>query len=135
MMWWLGMRVCGRGSRRMARALCRWGWMGRGVRGAGGGGGGAVSEGELGRRLSAEAERAVDLGSEVPLRVVLFELGAEDHVLSLVCHHIATDGWSLRPLVRGLLVACEGGLRGESTGWSALPVQAGRALRSGGAEA
>ncbi|MFD7507719.1 condensation domain-containing protein, partial [Streptomyces sp. NPDC059850] len=83
----------------------------------------AVSEGELGQRLSEVAARPVDLGSELPLRVVLFELGSEDFVLSLVCHHIATDGWSLRPLVRDLTVAYEARLRGVVPVWVGLPVQ------------
>ncbi|QZZ33062.1 amino acid adenylation domain-containing protein [Streptomyces sp. ST1015] len=82
-----------------------------------------VSEGDLVGRLSVEAALAVDLSREVPLRAVLFEVSAEEHVLSLVCHHIATDGWSLRPLVRDLTAAYEARLRGEGPQWSALPVQ------------
>ncbi|WP_075732005.1 amino acid adenylation domain-containing protein, partial [Streptomyces acidiscabies] len=82
-----------------------------------------VAEHDLAGRLSAEAAIAVDLSRELPLRAVLFEVSAEEHVLSLVCHHIATDGWSLRPLVRDLTAAYEARLRGEVPQWSALPVQ------------
>ncbi|WP_338714886.1 amino acid adenylation domain-containing protein [Streptomyces acidiscabies] len=82
-----------------------------------------VAEHDLAGRLSVEAGVAVDLSRELPLRAVLFEVSAEEHVLSLVCHHIATDGWSLRPLVRDLTAAYEARLRGEVPQWSALPVQ------------
>ncbi|WP_178854910.1 non-ribosomal peptide synthetase, partial [Streptomyces acidiscabies] len=82
-----------------------------------------VAEHDLAGRLSAEAAIAVDLSRELPLRAVLFEVSAEVHVLSLVCHHIATDGWSLRPLVRDLTVAYEARLRGEAPVWPVLPVQ------------
>ncbi|MFJ7961445.1 amino acid adenylation domain-containing protein, partial [Streptomyces sp. NPDC096319] len=44
--------------------------------------------------LAAEAGRAFDLAVELPLRVVAFELGGGVVVLSLVVHHIATDGLS-----------------------------------------
>ncbi|MEU8620491.1 amino acid adenylation domain-containing protein [Streptomyces sp. NPDC048623] len=52
----------------------------------------------------AEAERQVcervslpfDLAAGAPLRVSMLRLGARDHVLCLVVHHIAADGWSLR---------------------------------------
>ncbi|WP_416969940.1 non-ribosomal peptide synthase/polyketide synthase [Streptomyces sp. 4F14] len=81
------------------------------------------SEGELAGKLSAEAGRTVDLSRELPLRAALFEISAEEHVLSLVCHHIATDGWSLRPLVRDLTTAYEARLRGEEPQWPVLPVQ------------
>ncbi|MEV6166571.1 condensation domain-containing protein, partial [Streptomyces sp. NPDC052052] len=43
------------------------------------------------------AERAVepfDLDGHVPLRVVLFRLAADDHVLLVVTHHAFTDAWS-----------------------------------------
>lgn len=36
-----------------------------------------------------------DLRTEVPLRAMLLRLGPQHHVLTLVFHHIAFDGWSL----------------------------------------
>src|SRR5262245_51880142 len=62
----------------------------------------AVSEGELGAALSAAAGVGFDLERDAPLRAHLFELGAREHVLLLVLHHIAADGWSLAPLARDL---------------------------------
>ncbi|MFD0653628.1 amino acid adenylation domain-containing protein [Streptomyces malaysiensis subsp. malaysiensis] len=82
------------------------------------------SEEELTVELAAAARHAFDLGRELPLRAFLFELGAEEqHVLLLVAHHIATDGWSLRPLVRDLTAAYGARVNGTAPRWSVLPVQ------------
>ncbi|NUH44449.1 hypothetical protein HUF15_48700, partial [Streptomyces samsunensis] len=82
------------------------------------------SEEELTVELAAAARHAFDLGRELPLRASLFELGAEEqHVLLLVVHHIATDGWSLRPLVRDLTAAYGARVNGTAPRWSVLPVQ------------
>ncbi len=41
-----------------------------------------------------EARRPFDLSSDLMLRARLFRLTPDDHILLLVMHHIATDGWS-----------------------------------------
>ncbi|WP_344446878.1 amino acid adenylation domain-containing protein, partial [Kitasatospora nipponensis] len=46
--------------------------------------------------------RPFRLEEELPLRVTLFRVGAGEHRLHLVLHHIAGDGWSLRLLMRDL---------------------------------
>jgi hypothetical protein len=43
---------------------------------------------------------------EVPLlRAVLGRLGADDHVLALITHHVASDAWSMQVIIRDL-AAC-----------------------------
>ncbi|MFH9663541.1 condensation domain-containing protein [Streptomyces sp. NPDC017248] len=83
----------------------------------------AVTEEELPRRLTTAARYPFDLTAETALRATLFRLADEVHVLLLVVHHIACDGWSMAPLVRDLACAYEARRRGEAPAWRVLPVQ------------
>ncbi|MEF3112286.1 amino acid adenylation domain-containing protein [Streptomyces chrestomyceticus] len=55
----------------------------------------------LGERAAAFAARPFDLAT-APMRAELVRLGARRHVLLLALHHIASDGWSLRVMLREL---------------------------------
>ncbi|WP_086838998.1 non-ribosomal peptide synthetase [Amycolatopsis kentuckyensis] len=81
-----------------------------------------ATEGELTAVLAAEAGRAFDLATDRPLRATLYRVG-EDHVLLLVLHHIAGDGWSVDVLARDLATAYDARVRGAEPGWAGLPVQ------------
>ncbi|MFF3731965.1 amino acid adenylation domain-containing protein [Streptomyces sp. NPDC002476] len=80
-------------------------------------------ESELTARLTAVVRHEFDLTREPALRTTLFTLDATDHVLVLVLHHIAGDGWSLAPLARDLATAYAARRDGREPGWSPLPVQ------------
>ncbi|MFI8966493.1 amino acid adenylation domain-containing protein [Streptomyces sp. NPDC053493] len=73
--------------------------------------------------LTSETAYAFDVSSERPVRARLLRLAAESHVLVLLVHHIAGDGWSLAPLARDLGEAYRARTAGEEPGWTALPVQ------------
>jgi nonribosomal peptide synthetase DhbF len=82
-----------------------------------------TTEAALPDALNAAARASFDLSSEIPLRATLFVLGATEHVLLLVIHHIAADGGSLVVLARDLAAAYAARHAGATPEWAALPVQ------------
>ncbi|MEV5880979.1 condensation domain-containing protein, partial [Streptomyces sp. NPDC052101] len=83
----------------------------------------AWTEDEVRAALQEAAGHRFDLACEVPLRAVLFTVGVDEHVLVLVMHHIAGDGWSMGPLARDLSTAYTARVEGREPDWPALPVQ------------
>ncbi|GHH09295.1 non-ribosomal peptide synthetase [Streptomyces lanatus] len=79
--------------------------------------------GELDALLREAAAYSFDLDTEIPVRATLYALAPDEHILLLLVHHIATDGWSAQPLLRDLEAAYEARLRGVRPAWSPLTVQ------------
>ncbi|MGW7369679.1 amino acid adenylation domain-containing protein, partial [Streptomyces sp. NPDC054841] len=82
-----------------------------------------VAREELGEASAVEAGRGFDLSAEIPVRAVLFRTGPDEHVLLMVVHHIAADGWSLAPLARDVSRAYTARCAGRVPQWDGLPVQ------------
>ncbi|MEU2792834.1 non-ribosomal peptide synthase/polyketide synthase [Streptomyces sp. NPDC007100] len=83
----------------------------------------AVDEAGLAAAVAAAAGHPFDLTTETPLYAELLALGPDDHVLVVVLHHIAGDGWSNLPLARDITAAYAARRAGEAPAWTPLPVQ------------
>ena len=64
-----------------------------------------VAEVALASRLAEAASTGFELSREMPLRAWLLRLEPQRHILLVLVHHIAGDGWSLGPLLRDLAQA------------------------------
>ncbi len=77
---------------------------------------------DLDVRLAELATTGFDVAQQVPLMIRLLAVGADDHVLVAVVHHIAADGSSTAPLARDLVVAYQARKGGTAPEWTPLPV-------------
>jgi amino acid adenylation domain-containing protein/thioester reductase-like protein len=78
---------------------------------------------ELAEAVHTVVGHRFDLAADIPLRAQLFRLGDEEHAMVGVVHHIASDGWSLTPLVRDLGAAYAARSVGQDPGWAPLTIQ------------
>ena len=82
-----------------------------------------VSYDQLAGLIDAAARYEFDLAIELPIRAWLFTLADDEHVLLLLCHHIASDGWSWHVLMADLITAYQARREGRAPDWAPLPVQ------------
>jgi pristinamycin I synthase-3/4 len=87
--------------------------------------GAAAREAALTEALAETTARPFDLSAHWPIRARLIRLGLLDHVLLIVTHHIASDGWSDGVLFRELALLYEAHCAGRASPLSPLAVQYG----------
>ena len=90
----------------------------------------AAEPGELAGLVDAAARHVFDLAAELPIRASLFTVAEREHVLVLLCHHIASDGWSVQILMSDLAAAYRARSDGCGAGLAAAacPVRGLRAV-------
>lgn len=83
-----------------------------------------VGEAWLQEQLDIERRHCFELDSELPIWVaVLRTENADEHVLSVVVHHIASDHWSAGVLFSDVMTAYRARRGGEAPSWAPLRVQ------------
>ena len=83
----------------------------------------SLPEADVVGELVALAGYRFDLSAEIPIRAQIYSVGPEQHVVGIVVHHIAFDGWSLAPMVADVGAAYASRCVGVAPGWPPLPVQ------------
>ena len=82
-----------------------------------------ATETDLPAVVARTAAEPFDLATEIPVRARLLAVAPGVHVLVLVLHHVATDGWSTGIFSRDLSSAYAARREGRAPGWAPLPVQ------------
>ncbi|MER5453134.1 condensation domain-containing protein, partial [Streptomyces sp. NPDC002766] len=83
----------------------------------------AAGEDTLADVLAAESAHVFDLAADLPVHARLVRLGESEHVLLVVMHHIASDGWSIAPLLRDLAHAYRARRAGHAPEQQPLEIQ------------
>ncbi|CAM5731685.1 hypothetical protein SBADM41S_07435 [Streptomyces badius] len=78
---------------------------------------------ETAEAMAQAAASVFDLSADLPLRAWLIPTGPDEHILMLVLHHIAGDGWSMAPLAHDLSLAYTARTTNSTPAWQPLPVQ------------
>lgn len=74
------------------------------------------------RQAAQEAQRPFDLATGPPIRGLLLPLSADDHLLVVTVHHIASDGGSITIFMTELLALYAAFIQGRPSPLSELPV-------------
>ncbi|WP_259644472.1 condensation domain-containing protein, partial [Mycobacterium kansasii] len=83
----------------------------------------SLPEQDVAGELVTLAGYRFDLSAEIPIRAQIYSVGPEQHVVGIVVHHIACDGWSLAPMVRDMGQAYRARRLGRAPQWAPLAVQ------------
>ncbi|WP_336082244.1 amino acid adenylation domain-containing protein [Nocardia sp. SSK8] len=83
----------------------------------------ALTADALADALAAQVAAPFDVTTDIPFRLTLWRLDDREHVLALVAHHIAADGWSHGPLVADLSLAYAAQAKRGTPDWEPLPLQ------------
>lgn len=84
---------------------------------------GEALESEIKRLIRLCANKPFDLSADQMIRASLLRIGASEHILVLVVHHIAGDEWSLRTLFKEMALLYEARVTGNRLTLPALPIQ------------
>lgn len=87
--------------------------------------GGVQDEAALSVFIERQSRLPFDLTLAPPLRVSLVPSGADEHVLVIVVHHIACDGWSMQLMVEDWLALYTAEITGQPARLPDLPVSYG----------
>nr|WP_280498557.1 non-ribosomal peptide synthetase [Nocardia farcinica] len=83
----------------------------------------SVSEDSVADRVAAAVTEGFDVTAAPPVRLRLLAIDDREYVLVCVVHHIAGDGFSMRPLTRDLMTAYAARVEGKTPELAPLPVQ------------
>ncbi|NEQ82592.1 MAG: non-ribosomal peptide synthetase, partial [Moorea sp. SIO2I5] len=78
---------------------------------------------KLQQLLQQENELSFNLEVDPPIRAQLFKLGTTEHILQIILHHIASDGWSLTVLPKELSAIYTATLEEKPSPLPSLPIQ------------
>jgi amino acid adenylation domain-containing protein len=84
---------------------------------------GDAREAKLKELVAAESRRPFDLARDLMVRAWVAHLGAEEHLLLLTMHHIASDQWSWGIFLQELSALYEGFVAGRPASLPLLPIQ------------
>ncbi|MBN3927585.1 non-ribosomal peptide synthetase [Nostoc sp. NMS4] len=73
--------------------------------------------------LNQEVQRPFNLESDLMLRATLLQVDEQEHILLLIMHHIASDGWSISILWQQLIALYEAFLNSQPYPLTKLPIQ------------
>ncbi len=73
--------------------------------------------------LDHASKYAFNLSEEIPITAKLLSIDETTHILLIIIHHIAFDGWSFAPFWKDLSAAYSARLQKKFPHWDPLPVQ------------